>query len=172
MKYICWLHLLIKYIKSVLWRVVKRLPYIEDARCLKVNELLVCMKYFDYTKVNIIVHGHTQNCYMKSQHVLITLLCQANQQVYSYMPLHCHWTFQITPTRQTMGGLYHLNNFMLPLMDTNPGEGGYRVLTTQLKLHSLSNKMYSNPPRMGHIWIKHNTKTYQKQGCCGTEATA
>jgi hypothetical protein len=31
--------LLIKYIKSVLWRVVKRLSYIEDARCLKVNNL-------------------------------------------------------------------------------------------------------------------------------------
>jgi len=29
--------LLIKYIKSVLWRVAKRLSYIEDARCLKVN---------------------------------------------------------------------------------------------------------------------------------------
>ena len=31
------IYLLIKYIKSVLWRVVKRLPYIEDAQCLKVN---------------------------------------------------------------------------------------------------------------------------------------
>ena len=29
--------MLIKYIKSVLWRVAKRLSYIEDARCLKVN---------------------------------------------------------------------------------------------------------------------------------------
>jgi len=29
--------LLIKYIKSVLWRVAKRLTYIEDARCLKVK---------------------------------------------------------------------------------------------------------------------------------------
>jgi len=29
--------LLIKYIKSVLWRVVKRLSYKEDARCLKVK---------------------------------------------------------------------------------------------------------------------------------------
>ena len=29
------LYLLIKYIKSVLWRVAKRLSYIEDARCLK-----------------------------------------------------------------------------------------------------------------------------------------
>jgi hypothetical protein len=27
-----------KYIKSVLWRVGKRLSYIEDARCLKVND--------------------------------------------------------------------------------------------------------------------------------------
>ena len=31
------LYLLIKYIKSVLWRVAKRLPYIEDARCPKVK---------------------------------------------------------------------------------------------------------------------------------------
>jgi len=31
------MYLLIKYIKSVLWRVAKRLSYIEEARCLKVN---------------------------------------------------------------------------------------------------------------------------------------
>ena len=37
------IYLLIKYIKSVLWRVVKRLSYIEDARCLKVNEAYDCM---------------------------------------------------------------------------------------------------------------------------------
>ena len=35
------IYLLIKYIKSVLWRVVKRLSYIHDARCLKVKA------YFD-----------------------------------------------------------------------------------------------------------------------------
>jgi len=29
--------MLIKHIKSVLWRVAKRLSYIEDAQCLKVN---------------------------------------------------------------------------------------------------------------------------------------
>ena len=34
------IYLLIKYIKSVLWRVAKRLSYIEDARCLKVNSIL------------------------------------------------------------------------------------------------------------------------------------
>jgi len=32
------IYLLIKYIKSVLWRVAKCLSYIEDARCLKVND--------------------------------------------------------------------------------------------------------------------------------------
>ena len=32
------IYLLIKYIKSVLWRVAKRLSYKEDARCLKVND--------------------------------------------------------------------------------------------------------------------------------------
>jgi len=31
------MYLLIKYIKSLLWRVAKRLSYIEDAWCLKVN---------------------------------------------------------------------------------------------------------------------------------------
>ena len=31
------IYLLIKYIKSVLWRVAKFLSYIEEARCLKVN---------------------------------------------------------------------------------------------------------------------------------------
>jgi len=31
------IYLLIKYIKSVLWRVVKRLSYVEDARYLKVK---------------------------------------------------------------------------------------------------------------------------------------
>jgi len=33
------IYLLIKYIKSVLWRLAKRLSYIEEARCLKVNHL-------------------------------------------------------------------------------------------------------------------------------------
>ena len=32
-------YLLIKYIKRVLWRVAKRLSYIQDARCVKVNLL-------------------------------------------------------------------------------------------------------------------------------------
>ena len=35
------IHLLIKYIKSVLCRVAKRLSHIEDARCLKVNKPLL-----------------------------------------------------------------------------------------------------------------------------------
>jgi len=34
------IYLLIKYTKSVLWRVVKRLSYIQDARCLKVKSVL------------------------------------------------------------------------------------------------------------------------------------
>ena len=33
--------MLIKYIKSVLWRVSKCLSYIEEARCLKVKEILL-----------------------------------------------------------------------------------------------------------------------------------
>jgi len=40
--------LLIKYIKSFLWRVAKCLSYIQEARCLKVNYLLII---FYITKV-------------------------------------------------------------------------------------------------------------------------
>ena len=35
------IYLLNKYIKSVLWRVSKRLSYIQDAQCLKVNTLML-----------------------------------------------------------------------------------------------------------------------------------
>ena len=38
------IYLLIKYIKSVLWRVAKRLSYIQDARCLKVNTLCTTIR--------------------------------------------------------------------------------------------------------------------------------
>ena len=36
--------MLIKYIKSVLWRVAKSLSYIEEARCLKVKQLDVVVQ--------------------------------------------------------------------------------------------------------------------------------
>jgi len=35
------MYLLIKYIKSVLWRVAKCLSYIEEARCLKVKQYVL-----------------------------------------------------------------------------------------------------------------------------------
>ena len=41
------IYLLIKYIKSVLWRVAKRLSYIQDARCLKVKKV-----QFSYDKLS------------------------------------------------------------------------------------------------------------------------
>ena len=37
------IYLSIKYIKSVLWRVAKRLSYEEDARCLKVKGTVYCV---------------------------------------------------------------------------------------------------------------------------------
>ena len=39
------IYLLIKYIKSVLWRVAKRLSYIEDVRCLKVNMVVFVLLF-------------------------------------------------------------------------------------------------------------------------------
>jgi len=48
------IYLLIKYIKSVLWRVVKRLSYIEDAWYLKVNVRKSFLQHFS-TK-DILLH--------------------------------------------------------------------------------------------------------------------
>jgi len=49
------IYLLIKYIKSILWRVAKRLSYIEDARCLKVKHC----RHFVLTDIrHIRCHSH------------------------------------------------------------------------------------------------------------------
>ena len=42
------IYLLIKYTKSVLWRVAKRLSYVEDAWCLKVNYTWRILSVFYY----------------------------------------------------------------------------------------------------------------------------
>ena len=54
------IYLLIKYIKSVLWRAAKRLSYIEDARCLKVNLtnfILVLMQYLIENSVFVLLRS-------------------------------------------------------------------------------------------------------------------
>jgi len=51
---------LIKYIKSVLWRVAKRLSYIEEARCLKVKDKMggTCRTHGRYDKpIFVFVHN-------------------------------------------------------------------------------------------------------------------
>jgi len=46
--------LLIKYTKSFLWRVAKRLSFIKDARCLKVNaELRILRQMFPFDKIPV-----------------------------------------------------------------------------------------------------------------------
>jgi hypothetical protein len=50
------IYLLIKYIKSVLWRVEKRMSYIEDARCLKVNDASFCKILIQFHSNGFIKH--------------------------------------------------------------------------------------------------------------------
>ena len=50
------IYLLIKYIISVLWRVAKRLSYIEDARCLKVNLFLTHTHTHTYIYIYIFIY--------------------------------------------------------------------------------------------------------------------
>ena len=48
------IYLLIKYIKSVLWRVAKRLSYIQDARCLKVKALFFEITWVQTSRIVLI----------------------------------------------------------------------------------------------------------------------
>jgi hypothetical protein len=51
------IYLLIKYIKRVLWRVAKRLSYIEDSRCLKVNISFLIKQYIFFFYVANTIRG-------------------------------------------------------------------------------------------------------------------
>ena len=50
------IYLLVKYIKSVLWRVAKRLSYMEDARCLKVKYSRIDILYHHEYKCHTLIH--------------------------------------------------------------------------------------------------------------------
>ena len=68
------IYLLIKYIKSVLWRVAKRLSYIEDARCLKVKQ---SNKFYCWVNKSLTVYasenqGHLSSNSRNTQHVQTT----------------------------------------------------------------------------------------------------
>ena len=77
--------MLIKYIKSVLWRVAKRLFYIEDARCLKINILgalyfnivlvIHCQNRF-YLSLSIVTLDSALSIFLSSLHHLLLLPIQ------------------------------------------------------------------------------------------------
>jgi len=46
---------LIKYIKSVLWRVAKRLSYMQDARCLKVNVTVIIIMIINNSPITAVI---------------------------------------------------------------------------------------------------------------------
>ena len=58
------IYLLIKYIKSVLWRVAKRLSYTEDARCLKVNPYTERIPHMR-THMNNRIYTHKYTYYIR-----------------------------------------------------------------------------------------------------------
>ena len=50
------IYLLIKYMKSVLWRVAKHLSYIEEARCLKVKKDIHCHHFGQHYDIYIYIY--------------------------------------------------------------------------------------------------------------------
>ena len=74
--------MLIKYIKSVLWRVAKRLSYIEEARCLKVNRwrldvvIVVVVVVVVVVIVVVVVGGGGGGGNYETQHILVAAIAQ------------------------------------------------------------------------------------------------
>ena len=75
-KYQIEIYMLIKHIKSVLWRVATRLSYIEDARCLKVKvtpvigSLCYCLQHSPF----LYMHTHTICNHFVSPHTGLSAL--------------------------------------------------------------------------------------------------
>ena len=76
--------MLIKYIKSVLWRVAKRLSYIEEARCLKVNAGMHrnLIKQKEKASNNPLEHDTDGQCtyHVTVWHVHVTMFTKEKQQ--------------------------------------------------------------------------------------------
>ena len=96
------IHLLIKYIKSVLWRVAKCLSYIEEARCLKVNQTGkgTCDLYpTDYTFSNL------NTVCTQQQHQSLNQL--TTQEIWVPNQLgFCYFVRLRTPSVLTLFGIY------------------------------------------------------------------
>jgi len=77
--------LLIKYIKSVLWRAEKCLSYIEEARCLKVNPA-----HLNPTVLHPTVF---LNCWSVAVHLLSKLQCTSRHQHHDVLtaPWRCRY---------------------------------------------------------------------------------
>ena len=69
------IYLLIKYVKSILWRVAKCLSYIEEARCLKVKPLFFPSKAL----------RSTPKCQQWHHHILQEWLCRSSSCVMMYL---------------------------------------------------------------------------------------
>ena len=65
---------MIKYIKSVLWRVAKRLSYIEEAQCLKVNSVYDSDGNIQTTPMNIL---RTFTIFMKKKYDTLQVDCDS-----------------------------------------------------------------------------------------------
>jgi len=88
---------LIKYIKSVLWRVAKCLSYIEEAQCLKVKSLTTDRVVADYrsSKNSAVNHLHSilclpsnlYHCFVSSFHLIHSSLITESFHVLKYMKL-------------------------------------------------------------------------------------
>ena len=80
-------YLLIKYIKSVLWRVAKCLSYIEEAQCLKVKALLRSIKYTHLVRIDVILCRYV---YVGDYYGTVTYL--SCYQVFVHIPGHVNAT--------------------------------------------------------------------------------
>jgi hypothetical protein len=83
------IYLLIKCIKSVLWRIAKRLSYIEDAWCLKVNMSFPVYEFWS------LVWSSCQSLCLPARlkfHNLQKATAVFHELFWSYLRIHFFWT--------------------------------------------------------------------------------
>ena len=99
------IYFMIKYIKSVLWRVAKRLLYIEDARCLKVKWHDLSSRMVGCTQHRVISCGcghlgmsvSLKICYQRMKCMFCTSILPSLSTVHNTKPdLYRHVTLSCT----------------------------------------------------------------------------
>ena len=141
------IYMLIKYIKSVIWRVAKRLSYIEDGRCLKVNitwVLLRCSFVWNvvWADDSFVTRSCLRFAITRSLHVRLDR--NVDMQHKADLSAKLHWT-QFCQPQAVSRRVYHFEHSMV--------YGDFRIPTKVAQFHFLLMHAACSTPIVGFSWV-------------------